>query len=88
LHISWTDDAVRVTKWFPRQASLTPSRRRRNMQHAFTVSQNYDFNNAHIIVVDDVLTTGTTANTLAQTLRRAGAATVRVAVIARGIGWA
>ena len=42
---------------------------------------------ARILLVDDILTTGATASTAARALKRASAAQVHVAVIARGIGF-
>ncbi len=40
----------------------------------------------HILVVDDVLTTGATANEVAGVLKDAGASRVTVAVVARAVG--
>jgi predicted amidophosphoribosyltransferase len=77
---------VRTMRNVPRQSSLTPSRRRRNMRQAFAVSPAFDLCGVHILVIDDVLTTGATANALAQSLRLGGAATVSLGVVARGIG--
>jgi predicted amidophosphoribosyltransferase len=39
-----------------------------------------------VLLVDDILTTGTTANEASKTLLRAGAKQVVVAAIARGLG--
>jgi ComF family protein len=79
-------DLVRSMRLVPRQSSLTPSRRRRNMRKAFATSRAYDVAGAHVLVIDDVLTTGATANAIAQALRLAGAERVTIAVAARGIG--
>ena len=70
----------------PRQSSLTPSRRRHNMRAAFRVSASYDLRDANVLIIDDVLTTGATANAMAQALRLAHAKTVFLGVVARGIG--
>ncbi len=72
------------TRRTPRQALLTPSARRTNLRSAFIASRPVD--GCRILLVDDVLTTGTTADRAARALREAGAEHVWVAVAARGIG--
>jgi ComF family protein len=86
LALPCVPDLLRVVRNVAKQATLTPSRRRRNMRGAFQSSQSYSFVDRHILLIDDVLTTGATANALAQPLLRSGAKSVSVAVIARGIG--
>jgi ComF family protein len=63
------------------QAGMNASQRQHNLQSAFKVRGNCE--GLRIAIVDDVLTTGATANTLARELRRAGAAYVEVWCIAR-----
>lgn len=63
------------------QSLLPPAARRLNMRRAFTVTDVPV--NAHIAIVDDVMTTGHTARELAGELKRAGAARVDVWVMAR-----
>jgi predicted amidophosphoribosyltransferase len=77
---------VKVVRIVPRQSSLTPSRRRHNMRKVFAVSSAFNVRDAHILAIDDVLTTGATANALSQSLRLAGAETISLGVVARGIG--
>lgn len=72
------------TRRTPRQAFLTPSARRINLRSAFIASR--PLHGCRVLLVDDVLTTGTTADRAARALREAGAETVWVAVAARGIG--
>lgn len=55
--------------------------RRRNLKGAFTVSALGDLK--HLVVVDDVMTTGSTAGLLAEALKRAGAERVELWVCAR-----
>jgi ComF family protein len=63
--------------------SLTPLRqRRRNLHGAFSMSGKLPVD-AHVAIIDDVLTTGHTAEELARVLQRAGAGYVEVWVIAR-----
>ena len=65
------------------QAGLTFRQRRLNVSGAFTVSDPAAVNMKHILVVDDIFTTGATARAAAQALVRAGAASVWVATLAR-----
>jgi ComF family protein len=65
------------------QAGLTPRQRRLNVRNAFSVSDPSQVAAQHILVVDDILTTGATARAAAQTLLKAGAASVWVATLAR-----
>jgi ComF family protein len=65
------------------QAGLTPRQRRLNVRGAFSVSDPSSVKERHILVIDDILTTGATARAAAQVLARAGAASVWVATLAR-----
>ncbi|MGA3129531.1 MAG: phosphoribosyltransferase family protein [Terracidiphilus sp.] len=65
------------------QAGLTPRQRRLNVRGAFLVSDPARVTAQHVLVVDDILTTGATARAAAQALVEAGAASVWVATLAR-----
>ena len=65
------------------QAGLTPRQRRLNVRAAFSVSDPAAVDRKHILLIDDILTTGATARAAALALVRAGAATVWVATLAR-----
>jgi len=65
------------------QTGLTRHQRRENMRGAFVVSDVDKIKGHDVILVDDVLTTGTTAAECARTLRRAGAKKIYVATVAR-----
>ncbi len=65
------------------QAGLNQSERRRNLRGAFFVSETEQVKARHVLLVDDIYTTGATARACAQMLRRAGAASVTVATAAR-----
>ena len=64
-------------------AELTRQERKRTLRDAFSVARGCDFKDAHVLLVDDVLTTGTTCDTAARALMKAGAADVTVLVAAR-----
>lgn len=65
------------------QAGLTPRQRRQNLRGAFSVSDPAAVAKKHVLVIDDIMTTGATARATAQALVRAGAASVWVATLAR-----
>jgi len=65
------------------QAGLTPTQRRKNVRGAFKVSHPAVVRGQHVLLVDDILTTGATARAAAQSLIKAGAASVYVATLAR-----
>lgn len=69
-----------------RQTKMTPQARWSNVRGVYGVSSAYDIKEARIALIDDVLTTGATASQAAWVLRQAGAASVSVFVVARGIG--
>ncbi|HEX4150018.1 MAG TPA: phosphoribosyltransferase family protein [Pirellulales bacterium] len=68
------------------QDMLTRSQRFANVRGAFDVRRGYQLGGARLLVVDDVMTTGATAGELARVLKRAGAATVWIVVLARSAG--
>jgi len=65
------------------QAGLTPRQRRLNVRAAFSVSDPAAVDSKHILLIDDILTTGATARAAALALVQAGAASVWVATLAR-----
>ena len=65
----------------PPQMGLKHAARRRNLRGAFTCSS--DVRGQHIALVDDVMTTGTSLDELATTLKGAGALEVTCWVVAR-----
>lgn len=66
----------------PPQAGLGARQRTRNLRDAFAASG--AVRGLRLAVVDDVLTTGSTAKALSRELLRAGAASVEVWAVARG----
>jgi ComF family protein len=68
------------------QKDLLPKERIQNMRGAFRVRRGIDLQNARILLVDDVLTTGATCSEAAKMLKKAGAAMVAVAVVAKAQG--
>jgi len=65
------------------QTGLTQHQRRENVRGAFVAVNPDTLQGATVLLVDDVFTTGTTVTECAKVLRRAGAARVYVATVAR-----
>lgn len=65
------------------QQELDARSRQRNLRNAFALAEGVQVKGLHLALVDDVLTTGATANALARLLREAGAARVDVYCLAR-----
>ena len=75
-------ELIRVRHTRP-QVHLSRSGRMANVRHAFTVKRASDIAGARVLLVDDVTTTGATANESARALLSAGAGAVHLAVIAK-----
>ena len=65
------------------QAGLTPHQRRENVRGAFFVPRPETVRERHVLLIDDIYTTGATARACSTALRRAGAGSVYVATVAR-----
>jgi competence protein ComFC len=74
---------LRRVKATATQAGLTNSARRRNMVQAFRCSRAEEARGRRILLIDDVMTTGSTAAACARALKSAGAARVAVLTVAR-----
>lgn len=75
------------TRWLRKTRGGTPQQhldaeaRQRNLRDAFAC--NRDVTGMHLAVIDDVVTTGATANAIARILRNRGAASVQIWALAR-----
>lgn len=76
-------DLLGCRRRIKKQSMLSPQQRRRNVSGAWSVNERFDINDAHVMIVDDTMTTGATAHEAAKCLRRAGARKVTLAVVAR-----
>ncbi|TWU43833.1 DNA utilization protein GntX [Novipirellula aureliae] len=82
---------LKMTRRIAKQAWLDDDARVHNVRHAFQLKTRYAFGrspdlvNRHILLVDDVYTTGATADEVAGVLREGGAAKVTIAVVARSV---
>ena len=82
--VRYLPDALRRTR-AGTQAGRSASGRRRSVQGAFAAPEHRrgDVEGRRILLVDDVMTTGATAESCARALLKAGASAVDVAVVAR-----
>ena len=76
-------DLMRCSRRIRKQSLLSPEQRRRNVRRAWTVSPDFDLNQARVLVIDDIMTTGSTAHEMARSLKESGAETVSIAVVGR-----
>ena len=69
------------------QVGLTASQRRRNVAGAFRIDKGraHELKAKKLVVVDDVITTGATAEACARVLKRSGAARVDILALARAV---
>ena len=74
---------LRRTQSTRAQAGLSRRERRANVAAVFAVPRSAAVSGKHVVLVDDVLTTGATAAACARALRQAGAARVLVLTVAR-----
>ena len=65
------------------QTALDRSERMENLHNAFRLRQNVDVRGLRVLLIDDVLTTGSTLSECARVLKRAGAKSVHAATAAR-----
>jgi predicted amidophosphoribosyltransferase len=86
LRLPEAGDLLVCRRHIQQQHELNTADRRKNVRGAFRKSWGYDIHDARILLVDDVLTTGATANEIARVLCAAGAASVSVAVVCRALG--
>ncbi len=79
------DDAIARVRATPPQIGLARDERAKNVHGAFSIekSARAKVKGRRIVLVDDVLTTGATANACARVLRRAGVLRIDVLTLAR-----
>jgi predicted amidophosphoribosyltransferase len=76
--------ALRRVRATGAQARLRRSERLRNQRQAYGLNGAFDVRGRRLLIIDDVLTTGATANACAQMLRAAGALEICALTVARG----
>ncbi len=74
---------LRRIRYTTTQTNFDRRQRIENLRGAFDLAKGAEVQNRNLVLVDDVFTTGSTADECAMVLRQAGAASVRVLTIAR-----
>lgn len=77
-------DAIRRIRYTSTQTKLDRAERMENLRGAFRVRHTARVKDRHLVLVDDVFTTGSTVEECSRVLLRAGASSVRVITVARG----
>jgi len=77
--------ALARCRYTPPQTGLDRNQRAANLRHVFTLTDRAAIQGRRVLLVDDVLTSGATANACARVLNRAKAASVDVLTLARAI---
>jgi ComF family protein len=75
---------LRRIRYTETQTRFDRSERIQNLRNAFALRKNTSVHNQNLVLIDDVLTTGSTLHECAQTLLDAGAASVCAVTVARG----
>lgn len=83
LKVPCATHILRKTRSTMTQKSLSVPERKRNVRDAYTVDYPSEVKGQTILLVDDVMTTGITANEITSTLRKSNCKRVSLAVIAR-----
>ena len=82
LGVAWSRGTLRKKRRTPKQATSPTAQRRQQQRGSFALGRHSNVAGKTILLVDDILTTGSTADAAARALKEAGAKRVIVAVIA------
>ena len=85
ISIEYVDGVLRKTKKTAPQVGLAAEARTANLRGAFSVALPGTVMNRSVLVVDDVMTTGSTLEEAARALKEAGASRIRGYTLARSI---
>ena len=85
LRLPLNRDSLRRVRNTQAQSELPASKRKRNIRGAFTVNGQSLAGADHVAIIDDVITTGSTANEVARQLKKAGVKRIDVWACARAV---
>lgn len=78
------EELLQRTRYTSSQTRHARRERIENLRGAFALARRAEVRGRHLVLIDDVFTTGATVDECALVLHKAGAASVRVATVARG----
>ena len=81
LALPYQGTALKRVKKNTAQVGQTGAQRRKNLANAFALRQNFEVPPEHVILIDDVITTGSTASAISKMLKHSGAAKVTVVTV-------
>ena len=76
---------LKKIRWSPPQINLSPREREKNVKGSFAVADPEGVQGKRVLLIDDVMTTGSTVHECARALLRAGAGEVDVFTLARAV---
>ena len=76
-------DLLIKTKWTKPQTYLSKNKREKNLAGSIKANTKYNIKQKNILLIDDVHTTGTTANYCSSILKRCGAKSVKLVTVGR-----
>lgn len=82
INTTMIPDILIKTKWTKAQTYLSKNEREKNLAGSIIINKKYQIQGKRILLLDDVVTTGTTINKCAKILKAAGAKHVSVMTIA------
>lgn len=81
LTLAYDEQALVRIKHTKSQVGQKGTERRKNLANSFSLIKELPDNTQHVILLDDVLTTGSTASEISKILKRAGVKTVTVVTV-------
>lgn len=83
VHIPLCDDLVVRNRSTQPQSQLKPNERMKNVKDAFSIRKPDEVNGKTILIIDDIVTTGSTVNEMSKVLRESGAKRIFALSLAR-----
>ena len=83
--VSCNGFVLKKARWSPPQIDLSPREREKNVKGSFAVVDSAKVEGKRVLLIDDVMTTGSTVNECARELLKAGTMEVDVFTLARAV---